>query len=496
MWQQHYSKLLNSCDNVNLKEHVIRQLKDCKSHDNMKVETVEIVNAIHKLKNDKCAGLDGLNSEHYKYASDRLAILLSLLYTACIVHGYLPKELMDSIIMPIAKDNKGDLTDKDNYRPLAITSVSSKILELFIIERYGDLFITQHNQFGFKKKHGTDQCVFTVKEVIEYYVSASSPVFACFLDASKAFDRLNHWVLFDTLLERKLPDFIVRLLMIWYTTQTFIVQWGDNLSKSFNVTNGVRQGGVLSPHLFNVYMDDLSVQLNKMNIGCNINGTVINHVFYADDSVLLAPSANCLQSLLDTCDRFANYKDILYNIKKTKCMAFLPKWLCDMGRHVFYINGKPITNVVEHNYLGVLLCDNRYDEAAIKKQMKGIYARGNMIIRYFKKCTPEVKSQLFKTYCTSLYCSSLWLKYRKSVMDSIGVAYKKVFRALMHVRKGNTTFTMMEHNVITFKALLRKLTFGFRQRIYDSENILISATAHSMHFMQSNTMRIWNRCLY
>jgi len=95
MWQQHYSKLLNSCDNVNLKKHVISQLKDCKSHDNMKVETVEIVNAIHKLKNDKCAGLDGLNSEHYKYASDRLAILLSLLYTACIVPGYLPKELMD-----------------------------------------------------------------------------------------------------------------------------------------------------------------------------------------------------------------------------------------------------------------------------------------------------------------------------------------------------------------------------------------------------------------
>ena len=497
MWKEHYSKLLNSCTDIRLKQHVINKLKHCKSdNDDMKVECIEIVNAIEKLKNGKCAGLDGLNSEHYKYASDRVSVLLSLFYTACFVHGHLPKELMDSIIMPIVKDNKGDLTDKDNYRPLAITSVSSKIIELVYIDRYGDLLLSKDNQFGFKRKHGTDQCVFVLKEIIEYYVSFNSPVYVCYLDASKAFDRLNHWTLFDTLLKRGIPIFAVRLLKVWYTTQTFIVQWGSNLSTSFNVSNGVRQGGVLSPLLFNTYMDDLSVKLNETGVGCNINDIFINHLFYADDSVLLSPSAHGLQLLLNTCDEFANCKDITYNVKKTKCMIFLPKWLRDLKPHTFILGGRFLTTTCEHNYLGVIICDKLCDDICIRKQMKGIYARGNMLVRYFRKCSTEVKCQLFKSFCTSLYCCSLWTRYKKTVISAIEVAYKNVFRALMNVKRGSTTTEMINYNVPTFKSLLRNLIYGSKERLYDSDNTIIKTIVTSLYFMKSNTVKRWNASLY
>ncbi len=79
------------------------------------------------------------------------------------------------------------------------------------------------------------------------------------------------------------------------------MKWGCNISRPFRVTNGVRQGGIASPRLFNVYMDALSIVLSNSNSGCAINSCNVNHLFYADDSVLMAPSAKGLQRLIDLC---------------------------------------------------------------------------------------------------------------------------------------------------------------------------------------------------
>ena len=90
------------------------------------------------------------------------------------------------------------------------------------------------------------------------YTSAKGCVFAGFLDASKAFDRVNHSVLFEKLAKRGIPFYILRILIFWYENQLMCVRWGETISDYFKVTNGIRQGSILSSYFFNIYLDVLS----------------------------------------------------------------------------------------------------------------------------------------------------------------------------------------------------------------------------------------------
>ena len=88
---------------------------------------------------------------------------------------------------------------------------------------------------------------FLLKQLISHYTQHGSPVFAIFLDASKAFDKVNHSLLFEKMITLKVPMIFVRLLQYWYSNQSMCVKWGSQVSTSFLVSNGVRQGGVMSP---------------------------------------------------------------------------------------------------------------------------------------------------------------------------------------------------------------------------------------------------------
>ena len=126
----------------------------------------EMLKAISHLKTGKFVGNDCLSAESFKYTDKSICVFLCVLFNSILYHSYLPSKLMDTIIVPIVEDKKGDLGSKNTFRPIALTTIMSKLFQILILNRYGDLLLSTDNQLGYKKKHATDLCVYTLKQIV------------------------------------------------------------------------------------------------------------------------------------------------------------------------------------------------------------------------------------------------------------------------------------------------------------------------------------------
>ena len=149
-------------------------------------------------------------------------------------------------------------------------------------------------------------CSAAIKEVTSHYLHNKSDVYACMFDAIKAFDKVSFTELFALLLKRDIPAIILRVVLDLYTSQSVAASWNGCTSNPFSVINGVRQGGVLSPILFNVYMGESIDKLKMNDVGCHIGRQFTGAFCYADDLTLLSPTIRGLQKMLNVCDDFAN----------------------------------------------------------------------------------------------------------------------------------------------------------------------------------------------
>ena len=285
-----------------------------------------------------------------------------------------------------------------------MSSITSKVFEHIILLRLEEYLWTTDNQFGFKSGHSTDLCIYALSELIEYFKCRSTSVYVAFLHASKAFDKISHWTLFRKLIDRNVPMYLIKVLCYLYQHQLMSVRWGYSISNVFNVTNGVRQGGILSPKLFNIYIDGLSNILNNFLIGGSLGGKRINHMFYADDLCIVSLSSAGLQKLLSICDEYCASHSITFNVKKSVCMFFK----CTVNKHcdnsTVFLSGNQIEFVQEVKYLGVLLNPSMKTSIDVSRQTRKFYAQANMLLRNFRYCSNEVKCSLFKSFCTNMYC--------------------------------------------------------------------------------------------
>ena len=277
----------------------------------------DVDNAVHCLRAGKAAGIDRLTAEHILFSHPSLIIHLHRLFNLLMKHGCVPSQFGQGIVIPLVKDKHGNLSDSDNYRGITVSCVISKLFEHCLMNKYGLYLYSSDLQFGFKKQLGCSPPLFILQQVVKYFTSRGSTVYVTAVDASKAFDRLDHRILFDKLIRRNIPYCFVAILRDWYSKLTSVVRWNGILSTSFAVTCGVRQGGILSPFLFNVYVNELIELLRDSGYGCYVNSMFIGCLMYADDLLLLSPTVGGIQALLHICDSYGSSNNIVFNTKKT-----------------------------------------------------------------------------------------------------------------------------------------------------------------------------------
>ena len=315
--------------------------------------------AVSHLKRFKSDGITSLSSECFINAGDDLMIYIALLFNALTIHGTAPDNFHLSTIVPIPKGHNTNKTDSANFRGIALSSIFGKIFDNIILQRFSPFLMSCDLQFGFKAKCSTNMCTMVLKETLAYYSHNQTPTFCAFLDISKAFDKINYVKLFRFLIERKLPPYITRVLLNMYTNNFVRISWCGAFSEYFLAVNGVKQGAVLSPILFCVYLDNLLLSLAKAGIGCYIGGNFVGAIAYADDIVLIAPTATALRKLLAICDAYAQEYSITFNAEKSKCLSILPRkcrWLqSHIDKCTFSIGGKLIEFVNSFEHLGHII---------------------------------------------------------------------------------------------------------------------------------------------
>ena len=174
----------------------------------------------------KSAGPDGIGAEYLKFSNIKIHVLLSMCFTLCLAHGYLPPAMIETTIVPIVKNKSGNLSDSSNYRPIALATIISKMFESVLLLKCAEYLSTSDNQFGFKSCHSTDLCIYTLKEFIDYYKTRGTTMYVTFLDASKAFDRIDQWLLFDKMIKKGVLLCIIKLLVFLVLTSENVCTLG------------------------------------------------------------------------------------------------------------------------------------------------------------------------------------------------------------------------------------------------------------------------------
>ena len=393
--------------------------------------------AITKLNAHKNEGSNnGLSTDHIIHAGTDLSQHIAFLFTCMATHGSVPSEFGISTILPIPKSHNSNSIDSSNFRGIALSSVLCKLLDNIILDKFHDYLCTSDHQFGFKSKSSTNMCTMVLKETLAYYRTNQSSVYCTFLDASKAFDRVHYCKLFRLLINRGLPACIVRLLAVLYTSSQVRVLWAGLVSDYFSISNGVKQGGVISPVLFCVYMDDLLLRLSSAGVGCYLGLNFVGALAYADDIVLLAPTPYAMRKLLQICDTYAAEFDVSFNPDKSKCLVIPAHKRRHMDRAMcncfFFIGNRRIENVDSFSHLGHIITSSMDDTDDIQQRRNSFIGQTNNVLCFFNKLNTSVKLQLFKSYCCSFYGSELW-SLDNIQLDNICGAWRKALRRILQL---------------------------------------------------------------
>ncbi|MCG7875884.1 MAG: reverse transcriptase family protein [Candidatus Thiodiazotropha endolucinida] len=328
----------------------------------------EIKRCINKLKNSKASGDDEILNEYLKITKECMLPIYVSLFNLILDTGHIPDMWLEGKIKPIFK-NKGGPLDPNNYRPITLLSCLGKLFTATLNERLSNFLeennLLKENQAGFRKHYSTVDHIYSLYSLVELLKTENKKLFCCFVDFSKAFDSVWRIGLWKKLLHTSVTGKFLKVLQSLYAEVKSCVTLNGENSPFFTSNRGVRQGDNLSPALFSIFLNDLEDHLTRdENEGLSFehpNGSTFELIkvfvlLYADDTVILAETAEKLQKSIDSFNRYCALWKLKVNESKTKVVIFGARKTDSFS---FNIGDTPLEIVDNYKYLGTYFSKTR-----------------------------------------------------------------------------------------------------------------------------------------
>lgn len=325
---------------------------------NARITIQEILQALEEAHTHKAPGHDEIPMDLMKHifkkdkapqACEALVIFMNLM----LRFGVWATTLEQGVIVPIFK-KQGNMMKPDNYRPISLLTSLSKLYELVLNKRLYT-YVEQHNilseeQAGFRKERSTIDHILTIDTVIATRMKQKQDTYIAFLDLEKAYDKTWRLMLFEKLIHNGIKGNILRSIHTILTTAKRAVRIGNVLSDWFEMVCGVPQGSILSPLLFDIFIDDLIRMVKRKGIGVKVGDVLLCILLYADDIAIITSNAKDMQTILDVCSEFVILTRMKFNIKKSNIVT-LPRKPRE-GQIQLMLSGQELKYKNEYVYLG------------------------------------------------------------------------------------------------------------------------------------------------
>jgi hypothetical protein len=396
----------------------------------------EVEKSIYKLKNNKACGLDGIPAECLK--NKTVIELLYRIYSFCFDKGVVPDSWLKGIINPIFK--QGSIYEPLNYRGITLINTVGKcysfILNTMLCKWIEENQILCDEQNGFRHARSCLDHMYVLYTIIKNRILLKRNTFACFIDAKKAFDRVNHSCLWLKLYNCGIQGKMLSAIQSLYDKRYLQcrVRLNNYLTESFAISGGVKQGDPMSPTLFALYINDLIDGLNAVNKGVRCGDKTVSALFYADDIVVLAENAVDLQAQLNIVNEWCSKWRMELNESKTKIMHFRPK-STNASKVEFKCGNVKLEMATKYKYLGLYFNEHMDENDIVKDVAKSATrALGAVICKF--KYTGGIHYETFtKLYesCVQpvmLYGAGLWGNREYAKLNTIQNRACKYFLGL------------------------------------------------------------------
>jgi len=382
----------------------------------------EIISMLQKTKKDKAPGLDRIPYEFFKYADKSFIKELAKTYTIIYNNCQFDDAFETSVICPIFK--KGDRSDVANYRGISFMNCIAKILMGVLTTRL-EAWLESNNilteyQAGFRKNFSTADNIFNLANIVHLKFKEKRKVYAMFVDFKAAFDKVPRKLLFYKLRNIGLSTKFVNFVEMVYSSTKSVVWNGTSMSSDFETHIGVKQGCLMSPLLFSLYLNDIHEYLGG---GLNIDDMNIRVLLYADDIVIISENIDVLQSMIDKLQSYCETWGLEVNLLKSAIMVFRNGGKLS-NKEKWTFQGQEVEIRSEYTYLGVILTPKmiftKHTENRIEKAKICINSTWS---NYFKKENISLKAKwkMFQAVCRSIqtYAAQVWGFDHFDVVDKI-----------------------------------------------------------------------------